>query len=61
MTKSEALDNINGTIEQIREYCRHVDDGMDASYVANSIESWLDQLRNDIRDYDDAEDEEVDE
>lgn len=59
MTKSEALYEINGTIDQIAECVRmHVDDVLDASYVANGVEQWLDQLRNDISAYDDAEEEE---
>lgn len=57
MTKREALDNINSTIDQIRECCRNVDDDLDASYVANSVEIWSDQLRSDIRAYEDAEEE----
>lgn len=55
MTRSEALRTINDTIDQIKECCRNVDDDLDASYVANSVEQWLDQLRNDIRAYEDAE------
>ncbi len=60
MTKSEVLSEINGTIEQIKECCRNVDDDLDASYVANSVETWLDQLRNDIKAYEDAEEESED-
>ncbi len=55
MTKSEALRTINDTIDQIKDSCRNVDDDLDASYVANCVEQWLDQLRNDIRIYEDAE------
>lgn len=55
MTKSEALSDINSTIDQIRECCRNVSDDLDASYVANSVEMWLDQLRREVEAYEDAE------
>ena len=62
MYKSEALNDINGTISQIREYAnRYANSGLEASYIANSIEQWLDQLRNDIRAYDDAKEDPEDE
>lgn len=62
MTKSEALDDINGTIGQIREYAnRYADSGSEAIYIANSIEQWLDQLRRDIEIYEDAEEDPEDE
>lgn len=59
MTKNEALNDINGTIDQIGECVRlHADNGSDAEYIANSVEQWLDQLRCDIAAYNDAEDDE---
>ena len=58
MSKTEIMEKINETIDHIKwNVCHTVEDSMDASYVANGIETWLDTLRDEIREYDDAEEE----
>ena len=57
MTKKEAMREINGTIDMIREAARNVDSESDATYVASTVEQWADQLRCDIDAYENAEDE----
>lgn len=57
MTRTEIMSDINDTITQIRSCCDYVDNSLDASYVANNIEMWLDQLRNEIDKYDDSDEE----
>ena len=54
MTKSEILETINSTIDEIRESSNNVNDIDDANYVVEKVERWLDQLRNDISDYNNA-------
>lgn len=58
MTKSEILESINSTIDEIRESSNNVNDIDDANYVVEKVERWLDQLRNDISDYNNAEEDE---
>lgn len=58
MTKSEILETINSTIDEIRESSNNVNDIDDANYVVEKVERWLDQLRNDISDYNNAEEDE---
>lgn len=57
MTKREAMHEINGTIDMIREAARNVDSESDALYVASTVEQWADQLRRDIDEYENADDE----
>ena len=57
MARTEIMSDINDTITQIRSCCDYVDNSLDASYVANNIEMWLDQLRNEIDKYDDSDEE----
>ena len=54
MSRDEILSEINDTIDTIKSYCNHVDDILDACYVKNNIETWLDTLREEIDKYDDA-------
>ena len=55
MSKAEIMSDINDTIKQIGSCCYYVDNSLDASYVANNIEMWLDQLRTEIERFDDAD------
>lgn len=58
MSRSEIMDEINSTIDQICESCHNVDDDiLEASYVANCVEQWLDQLRSEIEEYENTEEE----
>lgn len=62
MTKSDVMYEINGTIDMIQECSRsHADDIGEANYIANCVESWLDQLRSEIEKYEYAEEDEEDE
>ena len=60
--RKEIMDEINGSIDQICESCHNVDDGdiLEACYVANCVEQWLDQLRREIEEYENAEEDEDD-
>lgn len=58
-SRREIMDEINGTIDQICESCRNVDDDiLEACYVANCIEQWLNQLRREIEEYENTPTEE---
>lgn len=57
--RKEIMENINSTIDQICESCHNVDDDiLEACYVANCVEQWLDQLRREIEEYENTEEEE---
>ncbi len=56
MTSQEKLHDINDTIKTITSYCTYAQSIDDAEYTANSIEIWLDQLKREIDEYKDIDD-----
>lgn len=61
MSRKDIMHEINGTIDQICESCHNVDDDiLDACYVANCVEQWLDQLRSEIEEYENTPEEDED-
>ena len=61
-SRREIMNEINDTIDQICESCHNVDDDiLEACYVANCIEQWLDQLRKEIEEYENTPTEEEEE
>lgn len=53
--RNELLNDINSSIDMIAESCRNVDNIDDASYVANCVHQWLDQLTSEIGAYEEEE------
>lgn len=55
MTKAKALEDINETIDMIRNAANPASSGVNAEHVKNTVQMWIDQLGRDIEVYNEIE------
>ena len=60
MSREEQLTAMNSTIDMIKDSCGYALDISDAKYIASYVEQWLNQLLNEIDDYENMSEEEED-